>query len=337
MKCHGCMIEIKRGSFCAKCTQELFDGEKIPAKLDFASPANSSNETLMKNIQRISISGVQIKYSLKQEEGRLVLTNSGGQYILKPQPIGLFQNLDQAPANEHLTMQIARQIYKIKTAACSIVYFNDEITPAYLTRRFDVMEDGTHSQQEDFAQLAQINEHNAGKNYKYDYSYEEAAGLIKKHVASNQVELEKFFNLVIFNYLFQNGDAHLKKFSVFRTKYGDYQLTPAYDLMNTKIHIPDDSDLALSKGLFKDDFETESYKANGYYAYDDFHEFGKRIGIKESRLNKFIEGFTNSKKQVEDLVRNSFLSEDAKQKYFDLYCNKLNAVGYSFSDKRDQK
>lgn len=336
MNCQGCLKETGEEILCVKCRKELFDGEKISLQLDFASPATAGNEALMKNVQHISISGVQIKYSLKREEGKLVLTESGGQYILKPIPIGPFDNLDQAPANEHLTMQIARQVFKIPTAACTMVFFSGGKTPAYLTRRFDVNDDGTRSQQEDFAQLGELNEQNAGKNYKYDYSYQEAAELITKHVVTHQVELETFLKTILFNYLFNNGDAHLKNFSVFRTKFGDYKLTPAYDLMNTKIHIPTDTNLALNRGLFKDDFETESFKINGFHAYDDFLEFGKRIGITEARTQKIIEGFTNSQTEVIALAEKSFLSNEQKQRYIALFKDKFNAITYSYSDKRKE-
>lgn len=44
---------------------------------------------------------------------------------------------------------------------------------------------------------------------------------------------------VVFNYLFGNGDAHLKNFSLQATSGGDYVLTPAYDLLHTSIHIDD--------------------------------------------------------------------------------------------------
>ncbi|HQT21521.1 hypothetical protein [Daejeonella sp.] len=46
--------------------------------------------------------------------------------------------------NEHLTMQIARQVYGLKTAENALIFFQDG-TPAYLTKRFDVKEDGTKS------------------------------------------------------------------------------------------------------------------------------------------------------------------------------------------------
>jgi len=334
MNCQGCLKTLEKEILCPHCRRELFDGEKISLRLEFASPYSEDNEAFIHHVQQISISGVQIKYSLKREKGKLVLTESGGQYILKPIPIGPFKRMDQAPANEHLTMQIARQVFKMNTAACAIVFFKDGITPAFLTKRFDVKNNGTRFQQEDFAQLAQLNEHNARRDYKYQYSYEEVADLIKKHVATFPLELETFFKTVLLNYLLNNGDAHLKNFSVYRTEDGDYRLTPAYDLMNTKMHIPTDRDLALNKGLFKDSFETESHQANRFLAYDDFLEFGKRIGIKEVRVRKLIESFANSQTKVLALVEKSFLSADMKQKYAELFKDKLRAITYSFKARK---
>ena len=48
--------------------------------------------------------------------------------------------------------------------------------------------------------------------------------------------MSRYFMLVVFNYLFANGDAHLKNFSLQQTVGGDYLLVPAYDLLNTSIH-----------------------------------------------------------------------------------------------------
>jgi serine/threonine-protein kinase HipA len=42
------------------------------------------------------------------------------------------------PANEHLTMQIARQVYGIETAENALIFFKNG-AQAYITRRFDVI------------------------------------------------------------------------------------------------------------------------------------------------------------------------------------------------------
>lgn len=69
----------------------LFDGKEVSHVLDFDSPNNDNadNEAYLKNVGRISLSGVQPKASLVvNDEGRLVrpAENGRGIYILKPAP-----------------------------------------------------------------------------------------------------------------------------------------------------------------------------------------------------------------------------------------------------------
>ena len=71
----------------------------------------------MHNQERISLSGVQPKYSMVVRDGRLRLTEEGeqGRYILKPK-LSDFRNRLYSAANENLTMQIAAQVFGIETA-----------------------------------------------------------------------------------------------------------------------------------------------------------------------------------------------------------------------------
>lgn len=193
-----------------------------------------------------------------------------------------------APANEHLTMQIASQIYQIPTAINGLVFFsNDE--PAYLTKRFDVGANGSKLGKEDFATLAGKTEENAGNNFRYEYSYEGIAGLIKKYVGAWKIEMEKFFNLVVFNFLFSNGDAHLKNFSLLETVNGDYVLSPAYDLMDTRIHVDEDG-FALTDELFKEWYWSDCRIKNEQHhpCKEDFIVFGGKIGIAGKGLINYL-------------------------------------------------
>lgn len=52
--------------------------------------------------------------------------------------------------------------------------------------------------------------------------------------------------------MFSNGDAHFKNFSLIETTMGDFKLSPAYDLLNSSIHI-EDNDFALDDGLLPRD------------------------------------------------------------------------------------
>jgi serine/threonine-protein kinase HipA len=322
MICQGCFKETDIAGYCKKCLKELFGGKKVDHVLPFNSPYKEDSDLYRNLTKKMSISGVQVKYSMRLEDNKLLLTDTGGQYILKPIPAGQFKNLDQAPANEHLTMQLAKQLFKIAVPPNGIIYFSDK-SPAYLVKRFDVKQDGTKFQQEDFAQIAQVTEETHGKNYKYDLSYEEIGSLIKLHISMYPVELEKFFRLVLFNYIFSNGDAHVKNFSAIQSEAGDYVLTPAYDLLCTRIHSPGESDMALM--LLKDRF-TEAYDAQGFYTYYDFLEFGKVLGIKDSRVTKIIDEFKTNEVAIDSLIDKSFLNDAVKTEYKNYYKDKIKRI-----------
>jgi len=257
------------------------------------------------------------------DKNKLRLTKEGeqGNYILKPIPQDL-NKVDQVPANEHLTMQIAQQVYNIHTAENVLIFFKDG-TPAYITKRFDVKEDGTKWSKEDFASLAGKTEENAGPNFKYDYSYEKLVELLKKYVPAYLVEAEKLFVIIVFNYLFSNGDAHLKNFSLLESPNGDYLLSPAYDLINTRIHV-DDSDFALDEGLFNDKYKSNAYKKFNHPGKDDFIELARRMNLQEKRIDKLLAPFTKKQTLVENLIQRSYLNGKTKQTYLLSYNTRRN-------------
>jgi serine/threonine-protein kinase HipA len=282
----------------------------------------------MQNRKRISISGVQEKYSILLEKNNLRLTEEKeqGTYILKPKPNGLLKTA-MAPANEHVTMQIANQVYKINTAENGLVFFSNG-EPAYITKRFDVGDAGIKLAKEDFASLAEKTEENAGHNFKYEFSYEGIAELIREYVGAWKIAMEKFYNLVVFNFLFSNGDAHLKNFSLLETKNGDYILSPAYDLMDTGIHVEEEGFFALDDELFKEWHWSDCRIKNTRHhpCREDFIDFGKIIGINENRVNKLLEPFLIKQKNVECLVKNSFLDNDTRSQYLNHYNERLTML-----------
>lgn len=320
MICSGCLHHHNQ-AYCTRCRKELFDGKNVSPYLSFNSPTKEDTDVYRDHTKKISISGVQLKYSLTLKGTELQLTETKGQYILKPIPVGTCHHLDQAPANEHLTMQIARQLFKLTIPPNAVIFFNDG-SPAYLVRRFDQSPVGKVLQ-EDFAQIAQMTSETHGENYKYDLSYEEIAALIKRYIPTHRIEMEKFFRLIVFNYVFSNGDAHLKNFSAIQSAQGDYLLSPAYDLLCTRLHSPHESDMALT--LFKDGF-SRTYEAYGFYTYQDFYEFGQRVGIKASRVEKIMKDFTKINESVHSLIDQSFLKEELKAVYREHYHDKVKRL-----------
>lgn len=323
--CPGCLKE-GHSTYCPSCRKRIFGGTKISHVLTFSRPVYEEARLAVTG-ERLSISGIQTKMPLALRERRLEMTEKGGQYILKPIPHGAFQRLEMVPINENLSMQIARQVFGIRVAENALVKFEDGEW-AYLVRRFDVQEDGSRHLQEDFAQIAERSEESHGRNYKYDLSYEDIGGLIRRHVAAHQVELEKFVHLVVFNYLVHNGDAHIKNFSLIRNdEGGDYTLTPAYDILNTRLHVPNEARTALT--LFKGDFETESHRINGFYARDDFMEFANRLGLHPGRFQRFLHTAVSKEPEIFSLIDRSLLSEQCRQLYKNHVSDSIRALSYS--------
>lgn len=323
MTCLGCYMETKEG-YCLSCRKKLFDKAKVPAVLAFDGLNTANMSTFQEHSKRMSISGVQLKYSLHLAKTSLTLCEKDGQYLLKPVPLmRTLLHVHDIPENEHLTMQMASQVFQINTAANALIYFRDQ-EPAYITKRFDVRNGGRKYQQEDFAQLTKRSKPTHGAAFKYDGTYEEIGRLIRKYVGAARPALESFFKLVVFNYVVSNGDAHLKNFSLIRSENGEYLLTPAYDLMSTVIHTPNESDTALA--LYEGDTDSVFYDTYGYYGRSNFMELAARLGIIETRAIRIINEFPAKEKQMKALVNASFLSADVKQLYLDNIREKLKRI-----------
>lgn len=322
-----CLGTLKEGfdGYSPSTLRNVFDGKKVSHILPYPSPKRDeeTNELFMENRTRISISGVQEKLSLILDKNKLRLTKAGelGTHLLKPIPIDL-KKVDQVPSNEHLTMQIASQVYGINTAANALIFFQDG-EPAYITKRFDVKKGDTKWNKEDFASLAGKTSENGGSDFKYDYDYARLGTLIQKYIPAWRIEIEKYYAQVVFNYLFSNGDAHLKNFAALETKNGDYILSPAYDLINTHIHVAD-SNFALNGGLFKDELRSTGYRRTGNPEHSDFISFGKEIGVSENRIDKILAPFCQRQPMVEELISHSYLDEETKRGYLLHYNERRN-------------
>ena len=314
-KCHCCLKETRR-DFCPKCSWELFGVSGFCATLDYNISQLSFSEGGA--IKRISLSGAQTKFSARVEGKRLVNTDRGGTHILKPSLQNRYDNFQDSPANEHVTMLMAKSVFKIPTALSALLFLENG-DPVYITKRFDVLENGERINQSDFAQIAGLVPEKNGSSYKYEgISYEEIAGLIKKYVSAADVAVEVFFRTVLFNYLVCNGDAHAKNFSLRSMPEAPeiYELTPAYDLLNTSLHIPNEmSRMALDLFKDEDDFNTPFYEMNGFYGIPDSMEFAKRVGVVEKRAERFMKQAVDSVPVMEKMLDNSFLSDSSKEKY----------------------
>jgi serine/threonine-protein kinase HipA len=152
-----------------------------------------------------------------------------------------------------------------------------------------------------------------GSRFKYTGCYEEIAQAIRLNVAAWAVDVERFFDLVLFNYIYGNGDAHLKNFSLIDNG-GDLRLAPAYDLLNTSLHVLGD-DLGLDGGLSQHIEPSDVLVRTGHLCRLDFERFGLQIGLRPVRVQRILDKYMSMPAATTILVAHSFLTEKMQRNY----------------------
>ena len=302
-------------SYSPKAKKTLFGGIKVNPILNFNIDEFRNADEIAEAMHRISVSGVQEKFPaiIKSGEIRISGDKERSTHILKPAPWDkTLRDRKLIPANEHLTMQIASQVYGILTATNGLC-FTSKGESVYITRRFDILPDGSKLPMEDFASIIGKNEDNAGKQYKYSGSYEDIAKAIRANVAAWMVDMERFFELVVFNYIYANGDAHLKNFDLILNGQ-DYRLAPAYDLLNTSLHV-NGEDLGLDGGLSPDIEKSDVFERTGHPCRLDFERFGHKIGLVKRRMDKILNKYMSLPDGALNLIAQSYLPPKAKRSY----------------------
>lgn len=244
-----------------------------------------------------SLSGVQRKISLGLDTRRATLRVSleGRQYVLKP-PSTAYPHL---PANEHLTMHLARR--------CGLRVPDFGLVPlasgelAYLVRRFDRPEGGGKLRMEDICQLA-------GKlpADKYRGSHELVARLVRGYATEPLVEARELVRRVLFCWWTGNGDMHLKNWALLTGPDGRQRLSPAYDLLNTRLYLPEDS-LALPLG-----------GRDRHLTARHLREYAAYAGLRPRALRRVAQELRGAQEDCLELVEASFLPEELGQSYGEL-------------------
>lgn len=195
---------------------------------------------------RMSLSGVQPKvsavFSRKDQQFKIVETN--GSYILKPSP----QAFPGAAENEALTMQLARAA-GINVPLCGWLPAKDS-SGVFWIERFDRWGAGNNNRvrAEDICQILEV-----PTSWKYAGNLETIARVVREHCSNPRLQLVKLFHRVLFCWITGNGDMHLKNWSL--VENGKLiELSPAYDLLNTRILIDDEDESALTLDNRKSNF-----------------------------------------------------------------------------------
>ena len=122
---------------------------------------------------------------------------------------------------------------------------------------------------------------------------------------------------MLFSWLVGNSDMHLKNFSLYRPqRAAGYQLTPAYDLLSTKLVLPGDTEeLALTLCGKKSKLGKEH-----------FTRAMKDSGIPDKVIENSFSKFTQVADQWYDFIQESTLPDDMKESFIALIAKNISAI-----------
>ena len=309
-KCLYCYKELDAndtGDYHPKCIKAFYGTKSAPAlpyRLD-------EMEKLAREAVELSVTvpGVQPKLSLGWIKSRLEDGHNGrltimdaleGMYILKPQNT----KYQQMPENEHLSMKLA-ELFKIEVVPSNMIRLaSGEL--CYITKRIDRQKDNSKIHMIDFLQILELEN-------KYLGTMENLGKIIGELSVNTLMDKLRFFELALFNFIIGNNDMHLKNFSMWLSEMG-WVLSPAYDLLNVKIVLPNDKDdTALLLGGKKKNFN----KGN-------FDRLGALLELNDKQINSTYKMLDNWLPKAIQLIDESFLNDLNKLHYNELITQRAN-------------
>lgn len=308
-KCLYCYLQLddNEKDFHPRCSKKFF-GTEISPEIDFG--LTEIDELAIKVLGRsVTLTGVQPKLSLeiskeKKGKNRLTIVGLWGGYILKP-PIARFPEM---PEIEDLTMHLA-EVVGIKTAGHSLIRLKSGEL-AYISKRFD-RQKSTKLHLEDMAQITEVL-----TERKYSGSMEKVGKAILKHSDYAGNDAIRFFELTLFCFITGNADMHLKNFSLITNEDGEVILSPAYDLLSTKILMPEDKEeLALTLNGKKSNLRKK-----------DFGILADKLGIDSKVVESIYKKYSLSIKNINELISKSFIQNKTKILYQELIKERLDRL-----------
>jgi serine/threonine-protein kinase HipA len=214
--------------------------ERIPEQnIDEILTYNGAADLFVTLLERFAtysgISGMQPKVLIRANDAPGKLVHRGATHIVKTFDPAVYPEL---AANELICLHGAAAA-GIQTASAKL----SNNRRFLISDRFDLASDGTYLGIEDFCVLDGRRAHG-----RYDGSYENIARRISQFVSPEALTQarEQYALMVAYACAVENGDAHLKNFSlIYRNPQAPIRLAPAYDIVSTTLYLPRDT-LALT-------------------------------------------------------------------------------------------
>ena len=312
-KCLYCYQELGEGQtdFHPGCARKFFGSEAAPVL-----PYTRENMSeLARQVIRTStsVTGVQAKMSLdvnrggKNEPAKLTIVGLWGKYIFKPQS----SKYPCLPELEDLTMKMA-EAARIRTARHTLIRLADGEL-GYLTLRMDRGRKGEKISMLDMCQLT-----NRLTEHKYYGTYQQLAETIKKYSSAPMLDVQRYWEVVLFSWMTGNSDMHCKNFSLIDSGNGEYILAPAYDLLAVLLADPADTEemaMTFTVGGTKSSFDRNTFMTA-------FTQSGIPVAVAEKMIERMRDCLPAWKK----IIGQSFLPENMKADYLHLLSRRIEQL-----------
>ena len=317
-RCLCCYKPLRKGEigYHAACARKLFGNKQAPLLPYSRDNIDSLALDVLKSSS--SVTGVQAKLSLELNKGgrneadRLTIVGLWGGYILKPQS----PKYIAMPELESTTMQMA-EAAGIATVPNGLIRMSDGEL-AYITRRIDRSENGEKRSLLDMCQLT-----NRLTEHKYRGAYTQLADVIRRYSAAPLLDIQRFWEIVIFSWIVGNSDMHCKNFSLIETSHNEYGLSPAYDLLAVSLTGIDDHD-ELAMPLTGHGVDDKAFI--GGYRGESFIEAMTQSGIDRTIATNIVKKFHKRQSKWEEIIDCSFLTDELKEQFKGLIDERLKRL-----------
>lgn len=252
---------------------EPMEPDEVPAQLlEAYGKAKAIKIEKADQENKFSLAGVQMKFSMKQQDGRYNLSKGDvlGDWIVKT-PSARHKDV---PLNEFTAMSLAALV-GIDVPEVTLVELGklDNLPPinlpneklAFAIKRFD-RRNGQRIHMEDFAQVLVKYPHE-----KYNSaSYEQIATVLYNYSGDGLADTQEFARRLLVNILLANGDAHIKNWSLLYSDQVTPRLSPAYDIVTTSVYMENERAYALNLGRTKEWYTV---------TYENFEAWANKAGV----------------------------------------------------------
>lgn len=309
-RCLYCYEPVKDElDFHKKCSMEFF-GTPTPPEIEYSL---DQMDELAKNVveRSVAVPGVQPKLSMslvkktkEKSDTRLTVVGAlGGQYIFKPPS----EKFPEMPENEHVTMRMAEALGIRVVPSSLILLLSGELS--YITKRVDRKETGEKIHMIDMFQITEAFD-------KYKGSMEKVGRALDSYSSNTLLDKTFYLDLVLFSFLTGNNDMHLKNFSMIESPSG-WVLSPAYDLLNVAIVLPEDTEeIALTLVGKKKKLKREH-----------FEQLGEGLGLTPKQIKGAFNRMIKNKSSALDWIDRSFLSNEMKIAYNKVFEGRYKQLG----------